>query len=198
MDGHHNYFVNVGLVGSSQVPSPTSPRCNNRLRLTPTGRTLCSLFCQRHGITNSTYRPFSANSTAQTKDGPRGKSDKIDGGLFGPPAAHTLKLQPASLQRVAFTSRAGHSPHLTTQQTVRYGRASARWAPDRRGCGADYRIHYPVRRGREALRETESYGRAVVVRRFRRLHLHLPTSLSSPPWHGSPWPGKFRRGDHKK
>lgn len=118
--GHHDHFVKLGRLGSPQVPSPTSPRRDNLRHLTPTGRP--AVLCSVDNMVSPTVHtgPFSANSTAQTKDGPRGKSDKIDGGLSGPRAAHKRKLRSVVLRKVAITSRTSHSPHLTTRRTVRH------------------------------------------------------------------------------
>lgn len=127
-------------------------------------------------------------------------------------AGHLLLVQHANAgfgqsrtqKQIDVASRIGHSPGLTTQRAVRYGGSSARRAQDRLSCGVDYRVHHPVRRGREALRQAQSYGCAVVVRgvsssrhRHRpspRPRPRLPASLLCRPELVLAWPGNLRRG----
>lgn len=120
MEGHHSHFVKLGrsaLHKCHHLPRRAATIvCISHQQAEP------AVLCSIDGMVSPTVHsgPFSANSTAQTKDGPRGKSDKIDGGLFGPPAAYRRKFRLVVLQKLAITSRTGHSPHLTTRRTVRH------------------------------------------------------------------------------
>lgn len=137
--------------------------------------------------------PFSANPTAQTKEGLISKSDEIDGGMFDYRAGRKRRLsQSVVVQKVVIVSQTAHPAHLTTRRRVKYGGPCARSPQDRGGCGVDNRVHHPLRRGREALRQAQSYGRAVVVRRALRfvfvfIFIVLNSILPLPPCAALNW-----------
>lgn len=132
----------------------------------------CSLSRRRRGVSSDTY--VLARSQP-TRRGRQRNAEEVK--ATRSVAGHLLLVQHANAgfgqsrtqKQIDVASRIGHSPGLTTRRAVRYGGSSARRAQDRLCCGVDYRVHHPVRRGREALRQAQSYGCAIVVRGFRHL-----------------------------
>lgn len=171
MEGHHNHPMTLGrLALQSGVPTFTGLRESTASNTNRQYR--CSLSRRRCGGSNCTYVLARSQPTrrGRQRNGEEVKATgSVAGHLFLVQHANAGLGQPRTQKQIDVASRIGHSPGLTTRRAVRYGGSSARRAQDRLCCGVDYRVHHPVRRGREALRQAQSYGCAVVVRGFRHL-----------------------------